>query len=189
MKVSKILPSYPSLNGILIHGQFYPSPKPTEVEVSVLSSSNQIIKLSHIANKSLIQIASDITQEEQKIHRPRSLSYIQLVGLSFHRFMTLVFPELTCHRPIPQSTSPYGAALIVPFGDESIDSLIYFKDHSSIAIQPPLTISVPNIVIHPRNISKNLTITVVLEKSIVSIHEGSSFVTELRKTFETLNSK
>lgn len=185
MKLSKILSSHASFAGILVNGHFYPSPQSKNVGVSLLSPSNHLLKLDNVANKSITQLASDIVQSDRKPNKPMTLSLLQLMKISFHRFITLLLPELFTHSPISHSTSPYGAALIIPFGEEVTETSLYLVDTPTASIQPPMTIFVPKMALHQRNFNNILPVTVVIEKSVMSLHQGSLFLQELRRALDT----
>jgi hypothetical protein len=191
VKVVKLLSETPNLNGTLVDGSFHATARPTEVEVSVLGTDDDILKLSPASvSKKAVDLATEITHlhHASRASGGRRLSVFQSLAVALRRLIALLLPEVQLPLLVSQSTSPYGAALIIPCTEEGIDHSLYLFEnaHSPTAslFLPPMTLCLPKIALKRQHLSKSLSVSVLIEKNVGTLRQGTHFFHQLKRSLQ-----
>jgi hypothetical protein len=193
--MAKLLCDNPSMNGTMINGSFYATSRSTEVDLSVLASEDQILKLSHtsVASKKPLQIASEINRLRDQSPQAGGIGELILfLSLSLHRLVTLLLPEAQFSPP--SASSPYGAALIFPIGEGGVtDHSLYLIEPtvtSSVSLfLPPMTLCFPRIALKRQNLTKTVAVSLVIERSVGTVHQGTHLFHELKRALSKSSSR
>jgi hypothetical protein len=216
-KLAKALADHPFANGSLFNGSFYRSPsssssqspqvdislllKPSAATLATAVGTEEVVKLTHVSSKSIGQLASEMTQlqrQGQGQGQGKRWTVRQTLALGWHRILCTLFPEVHQHAPpLPHSNSPYGAALVLAFGEESSERggtgagtgmlfLSESSERSTVAIAPPLTVCLSNVTFSQRTLARNPTvhISLVIESGVMSLPEGAAFAHRLGRSLQ-----